>query len=188
MSVPPLCGRIALNTSKRALRCASSAFWRNRSETRSRAKTETNLSFCDCLLLMLWNGPQKHGDRSSSADGVKDGKSRSTGEIDSFSTAELFRAYHCRNFCFHVCLVRANASARRGAADCGEHRQAAGIPAARAVAIGALIGIKAVYAGNPQVAACSAVVTKSKSKPQPCAYVLHDLSGSIEEPARKAAH
>jgi hypothetical protein len=63
-----------------------------------------------------------------------------------------------------------------------------GIPAARAVAIGALIGIKAVYAGNPQVAACSAVVTKSKSKPQPCAYVLHDLSGSIEEPARKAAH
>jgi hypothetical protein len=119
---------------------------------------------------------------------VKDGKSRSTGEIDSFSTAELFRAYHCRNFCFHVCLVRANASARRGAADCGEHRQAAGIPAARAVAIGALIGIKAVYAGNPQVAACSAVVTKSKSKPQPCAYVLHDLSGSIEEPARKAAH
>jgi hypothetical protein len=54
----------------------------------------------------------RHGDRPSSADGVKDGKSRSTGEIDGFSVAELFRAYRCWSVCLHVCLVRANANAR----------------------------------------------------------------------------
>jgi hypothetical protein len=37
-----------------------------------------------------------------------------------------------------ACLLQA-AHPRRGVADCGEHRQAAGIPAARAVAISALI-------------------------------------------------
>jgi uncharacterized RDD family membrane protein YckC len=57
----------------------------------------------------------KHGDRPSSADGEKDGKSRSTGEIDGFSVAQLFRAYRCRNFCFHVCLV--GRDARRIAAN-----------------------------------------------------------------------
>jgi len=38
-------------------------------------------------------------------NGVKNGKSRSTGATGGFPTVRLYRADPCRNFCFHVCLV-----------------------------------------------------------------------------------
>jgi hypothetical protein len=40
------------------------------------------------------------------ADGVKNGKSRSTGEPDSTFAVGLFHAYRCGNICFHLYLVR----------------------------------------------------------------------------------
>jgi hypothetical protein len=66
--------------------------------------------------------PANLNQSTTKANGVKNGKSRSTGETDAFSTVGLFRAYRCRNFRFHICLV-----GREGqcAADCGKHRDAA---------------------------------------------------------------
>ena len=40
---------------------------------------------------------------------MKNGKSRSTRETDGFPTVGLFRTHRCRNFCFHVSLVRREA-------------------------------------------------------------------------------
>ena len=55
------------------------------------------------------------------ANGVKNGKSRSTGETDAASTVGLFRTYPCRKFCFHVCLVEREGQC---AANRSEHRKA----------------------------------------------------------------
>ena len=42
---------------------------------------------------------------ANAINGVNNGKSRSNGATDGFSTVRLYRADPCRNFCFHVCLV-----------------------------------------------------------------------------------
>jgi hypothetical protein len=45
--------------------------------------------------------------QASSANGVENGRSQSTGKTGGLCIAGLFRAYRCWNVCFHVCLVDA---------------------------------------------------------------------------------
>src|SRR5262249_5737219 len=75
-----------------------------------RAPSRIRRSDCNRLFRISANLNQS---TTNPANGAKNGKSRSTGETAGLSAVGLFRAYRCRSFCFHVCLVGSNVQEER---------------------------------------------------------------------------